>query len=114
MAYERLAEKITRENLWLYVMRLLMDRPMYAYEIRQRISERFGFEPAMITVYVVLYGMEREGLLASSKERQSGKAIARRYYRPTEKGIETFLKGVELLREAARRLDPPSRSGASE
>lgn len=106
MAYERLAEKITKENLWLYVMRLLMDRPMYAYEIRERISEEFGFEPATITVYVVLYGMEREGLLASSKEPSVGKKVARRYYRPTEKGIETFRRGLELLRETARRLTP--------
>ncbi|MEM2128941.1 MAG: PadR family transcriptional regulator [Candidatus Methanomethylicaceae archaeon] len=107
MAYDRLAEKITKENLWLYVMRLLMDRPMYAYEIRERISEEFGFEPATITVYVVLYGMEREGLLTSSKEPSGGKKVARRYYRPTEKGIETFRRGLELLREAARRLTPP-------
>ncbi|MEN3059475.1 MAG: PadR family transcriptional regulator [Candidatus Methanosuratincola petrocarbonis] len=108
MAYERLAEKITRENLWLYVMRLLMDRPMYAYEIRERISEEFGFEPATITVYIVLYGMEREGLLSSSKEASAGKKVARRYYRPTEKGIETFRRGLELLRETAKRLSPPS------
>ncbi|MEN3037414.1 MAG: PadR family transcriptional regulator [Candidatus Methanosuratincola petrocarbonis] len=107
MAYERLAEKITRENLWLYVMRLLMDRPMYAYEIRERISEEFGFEPATITVYIVLYGMEREGLLASSRESAGGKKVARRYYRPTEKGMETFRRGLELLRETARRLSPP-------
>ncbi len=107
MAYERLSEKITRENLWLYVMRLLIDRPMYAYEIRERISEEFGFEPATITVYVVLYGMEREGLLASSRESSRGKKVARRYYRPTEKGMETFRRGLELLRETARRLSPP-------
>lgn len=107
MAYERLSEKITKENLWLYVMRLLMDRPMYAYEIRERIPEEFGFEPATITVYVVLYGMEREGLLASTKESSAGKKVARRYYRPTEKGVETFRRGLDLLRETARRLSPP-------
>lgn len=107
MAYERLWEKITRENLWLYVMRLLMDRPMYAYEIREKIAEEFGFEPATITVYVVLYGMEREGLLVSTKESSAGSKVARRYYRPTEKGIETFRRGLELLRGTTRRLSPP-------
>ncbi|MBC7120112.1 MAG: hypothetical protein H5T33_00815 [Candidatus Methanosuratus sp.] len=34
MAYERLLEKGTREGLWLYIIRILMDRPMYAYEMR--------------------------------------------------------------------------------
>ena len=54
MALERLKEKLTKENLWLYILTLLKGGPLYAYEIRSKISKSFSFEPAMITIYVVL------------------------------------------------------------
>lgn len=108
MAYDRLLEKITKENLWLYIMRLIMDRPMYAYEIKERISGEFGFDPATITVYVVLYGMEREGLITSFRKEAEGKRVIRRYYKPTEKGIEVFRRGMGLLSDTLKRLSEGS------
>jgi DNA-binding PadR family transcriptional regulator len=62
LALDRLEKKLTKENLWIYILKLLKDRELYAYELKDKIRARFGFEPAMITVYVVLYKMEREGL----------------------------------------------------
>lgn len=50
MAVERLQEKLTKENPWLNILHLLESHDMYAYEIKEKINARFGFEPAMITV----------------------------------------------------------------
>jgi len=58
---ERLKEKITKEVLWMYILRLLKDRPMYAYELKNKIRESFGFEPATVSSYVVLYKLEHDG-----------------------------------------------------
>ena len=46
---ERLRNKITKEVLWLYILRLLEERPMYAYELKERIKEAFDFEPATVS-----------------------------------------------------------------
>lgn len=100
MAYERLVKKLTVEVLWLYIVRLLLEKPMYGYEIAKELRSRFGFSPARITVYTVLYRMEREGLLRSEYRGALSSPLGRRYYRLTEKGLETFKKARRFLEEA--------------
>jgi len=97
VAYERLFTKLTKENLWLYISKLLTERPMYAYEIAMMLEDRFGFSTATITVYVVLYKMLREGLIKKSVKPFEGRQD-RRYYELTEKGLETFEKGKDLIK----------------
>ncbi len=41
-ALNRLMIKLTKENLWIYIVKLLMERPMYGYEIAKEIRERFN------------------------------------------------------------------------
>ena len=107
MALERLHQKLTKENLWLYILCLLRDRqPLYAYEIKHRIAYSFGFEPATITVYVVLYKMEGEGLVVSSTDRGGTDNVVRRYYRMTELGAKTLEDGKALLRKTLDQLQP--------
>jgi PadR family transcriptional regulator PadR len=98
LALERLKEKLTKENLWLYILTLLKGGPLYAYEIRSKIIHSFGFEPAMITIYVVLYKMEREGLVTSASEKREGSNVVRRYYTPTETGMRALEEGKAALK----------------
>ena len=91
MALRRLEAKLTKENLWLYILNLLKSEELYAYEIREKIISAFGFETATITVYVVLYKMEREGLV--------------RYYRPTEEGLRALEIGRGLLKKTLDALE---------
>ncbi|MDQ1281141.1 MAG: PadR family transcriptional regulator, regulatory protein PadR [Thermoproteota archaeon] len=63
LAFSRLVTKLTKENLWLYILKMLMERPMYAYEISKGMNERFGFSTATVTVYVVLYKIQKEGFI---------------------------------------------------
>ncbi|MCX8182055.1 MAG: PadR family transcriptional regulator [Candidatus Methanomethyliaceae archaeon] len=106
MALRRLEEKVTKENLWIYILSLLRERPLYAYEIKERIRERFGFEPATITAYVVLYRLEREGLVESRQEKGASDNVVRRYYRITEKGLQTMEAGREFLKKIIKMLEP--------
>ena len=104
LAYNRLTNKLTKENLWLYILKMLMDRQMYAYEISKTMKERFGFSTATITVYVVLYKMRQEGLIQVGEERSVFGRPDRKYYAISEKGRKVFQKGLQLLNDIIRKL----------
>jgi PadR family transcriptional regulator PadR len=103
-AYLRLITKLTKENLWLYILKMLMDRPMYAYEINKTIQGKFGFSTATITVYVVLYKMQREGLIRIGEEKAVLGKPDRKYYQITDKGHHEFQEGVHFLEETLLKL----------
>jgi len=104
LALKRLSKKVTVENLWLYVLRMLIDRPMYAYEIRKTLRERFGFSVATITIYFVLYRMAAEGLIEKASNPPTPGRADRKYYAATERGKDTLGKGIEMLASAVRKL----------
>ncbi|WP_287586237.1 PadR family transcriptional regulator [Candidatus Borrarchaeum sp.] len=96
-AYKRLIKKLTKENLWIYVLRLLQERPMYGYEIRQKIQENFDFSPARVSCYVVLYKMKSEKLVDESWEESPMGRPDRKYYHATELGKKQMLNAKEFL-----------------
>ncbi len=98
MPMRRLKNKTTKEILWIYILRLLKERDMYAYELKSTLRERFGFEPAMITSYVVLYRLESAGYVAAKWNEN------KKYYRITAKGEKLLKEGVEHLQGLLSRL----------
>ena len=103
MAYERLVEKLTVENLWLYILRLLQEKPLYGYEIRKQIQGRFNFAPAIITVYVVLYKLQREGLVKKVSMKGDNSA-QRKYYAITNKGTDMLEAGKKFFESTYQRV----------
>ena len=99
----RLKRKTTVELLWPYVLRLLKERPMYAYELRQEVYKRFGWKPPLVTSYLVLYKLQRGGYLATEWEEQRGRP-ARKYYRITERGEELRCEAEKYLSELSAKL----------
>ncbi|MCX8205243.1 MAG: PadR family transcriptional regulator [Candidatus Nezhaarchaeota archaeon] len=104
VAYERLVRKLTVEVLWLYIVKMLLEKPMYGYEIAKELKFKFGFSPARITIYTVLYRMEREGLLQSEYRGGLLSTLGRRYYKLTERGVEAFEKAKKFLEGTLRAL----------
>ena len=104
LAYDRLFRKLTKENLWLYILKLLTERSMYAYEIAKMIEIQFGFSIAKITVYVVLYKMLNEGLIRINKETSDDVRSDRRYYIITETGEKTLEDGRELIKNFLAKI----------
>jgi DNA-binding PadR family transcriptional regulator len=104
LAYERLVTKLTKENLWLYILRMLSERSMYAYEIKKMLRERFGFSTATVTVYVVLHRMRTEGLIRVGKEMSVFGRPDRIYYEITEKGGEILDVGKKFLQNTLSKL----------
>lgn len=103
-AYRRLVRKITIETLWIYVLTLLRDGPLYGYEVRDKVFRKFGFKPGKITCYVVLYMLERENMISSKEINEKSKGAPRKYYFITDKGIEELEKARSFLKELVEML----------
>ncbi|MEA1925169.1 MAG: PadR family transcriptional regulator [Candidatus Altiarchaeota archaeon] len=98
----RLKKKTTTENLWIYILRLLKEKPMYAYELNKNIQERFDFKIGTVSAYVILYKLLNEGYVDTEwreEERQ------RKYYTITEKGVKLLDEGISYINEMREKLE---------
>ncbi len=86
----RFFKVVTVGCLWMYVIAALTKGPTYAYDIRKRIKEIFGFSPSTITLYVVVYNLRRLGLIEVINEEP-------KIYAVTDKGIEVLNKAINYL-----------------
>lgn len=94
----RLKKLNTTENLWIYILTILKEKPSHAWEILKEIEKKFYFKPGKITPYRVLYSLEKEGLVESKiKER-------RRIYEITEKGIQLLDKAKDFYKEILEKI----------
>jgi DNA-binding PadR family transcriptional regulator len=99
MPLERLKLLNTRECLWIYILKLLTEKPMHAYALRSQIHERFGFRPGTVTAYKVLYLLNRGGLV---EKKSSGR---QKVYTITSRGRKTLGEAAAFYRERARLLE---------
>lgn len=106
MSLKKLVSKLTKENLWLYILAELSKKPMYAYEIAKVIKERYGISTAKVTTYVVLYSMKREGLIEKRIKSPSLSNPSRKYYGITEKGLKVLKESVGFLKSVLESLTP--------
>ena len=77
----------------------MKKEPVYAYEIRDRIEERFGFKIGKVTAYMVLYRLELDGYVKTEWRIIDNRQ--RKYYRITDSGRKTLSKGIEYLKKLA-------------
>ncbi|MFH1224310.1 MAG: PadR family transcriptional regulator [Candidatus Diapherotrites archaeon] len=81
----RLESRLTREILWVYILSLLRKERSHAYALRKKIREKFGFLPGNVSVYVVMYNLEKRGFVRAEYERN------RRVYSITAEGRRLLL-----------------------
>lgn len=100
LPFERLKKSNTIENLWIWILLLLREKEIHAWDIKKEIEKRFSFKPGKITPYRVLYRLEQQGFVKSKiKERRR-----RRIYQITKKGIEELEKAKKFYREILKKL----------
>ncbi len=92
-AMARLVKKLTKEVLWIYILRLLQERPLYGYEIKALVTERFGFSPAVVSGYAIIYRLTKDGLI----EGQTASDSTRKYYEITDKGQHAMQEAKKFL-----------------
>jgi len=90
---ERLEKSNTIENLWVYILLILKEKPSYSWEILKEIKERFKFKPGLITPYRVLYKLEEEGFVKSKFKEK------RRVYQITQKGERELEKAKNFYKK---------------
>lgn len=101
---DRLKNKMTKEVMWLYILRLLLERPMYAYEIKKHIKSRFHWEAATVTSYVVFYSLKKEGYVMTEWVESKEGRPNRKYYAITDKGRALFEEGRKFMEEMMENL----------
>ncbi len=99
MPLNRLKSKTTKEILWIYILRLLVERDLYGYELKKELEDRFGIEPAMVTSYVVLYRLEKGGYVESKWKKN------KKYYTITSKGRELLNMGIKHIDTVQKKLE---------
>jgi DNA-binding PadR family transcriptional regulator len=104
MAVERLRDKLTKENLWIYILGMLKKGPMYGYEIASKIRDELKINASIITTYVVLYKMEKEKLIQRERSKERPRTSRKVYYSITDKGALSLEKGLEILDNTVRTL----------
>ncbi|MCF2144199.1 MAG: PadR family transcriptional regulator [Candidatus Heimdallarchaeota archaeon] len=103
-AFKRLKKRITIDNLWMYILRLLQEKEMYGYEVRESIKKQFGFEPATITSYTILHRLQEDNLVRSFvKDNPEGRPD-RKYYTITEDGERAMQDAKRFLNEILTRV----------
>lgn len=95
----RLRRSLTLENLWMYILRVLLEGETYAYALRDEIEKKFGFRPGKITVYKVLYLLRRHGLVQVRREMVGGRL--RKYYTVTPRARDEMRRASSILRKTA-------------
>lgn len=89
-ALKRLKKKITIENLWIFILKAMLEykKPIKAYEARKALRDKFNIKVPAITVYTVIYRMTKEGLI--EKVQIGGETL----YQATSLGEKAFNEGV--------------------
>jgi len=95
---EHLQKSNTKENLWLYILTLLRQSPIHAWNLQSLIEENFGFKPGRITPYRVLYRLEIEGLVKSEEKEK------KRIYHITGKGEKELEVGILFYQALLKKL----------
>ena len=98
MAYEHLRDGLTKGNLWVYILSVLEGGPCAPRRLKGEVRRRYGFSPATITFYSVLYRLRREGLVVKSTDE------FRSDYEVTDEGRRQLARARELIRDLGKSL----------
>ena len=96
----KILRKLFLGFIHIHVLHHAQEEPIYGSWMLEELHGH-GYEISAGTLYPILHGMEKDGLLSKSDVNVNGKI--RKYYRTTEKGNhvlnEARAKAYELFKE---------------
>lgn len=101
---DRLKRKTSTDNLWIYILRLLQEKEVYGYELRDSITNRFGFKPGKVTSYRVLADLVKFNLVTSFIMDNPEGRPNRKYYRITDKGQKMMFEAKVYLTKLLEKV----------
>jgi len=78
------------------------QEPVFGLDLIRELA-RHGYDLSPGTLYPILHGLERDGLLESEKQVVVGKA--RKYYRATRAGKKRLAEALIKVRELIQEID---------
>ncbi len=108
-----LDRSLTAGSTTTLVLKLLEARDMYGYEMIEALAERSegAFALKAGTLYPLLHGLEREGLVSAYERRADGDRV-RRYYHLTADGARLLAEKEREWREFSGAVDRVLNGGA--
>ncbi len=97
-ALRRLKTALTTGNLWLHILSILKRKRIYAYALGEEMQRHAGFSQGFLMNYLILYKLEKAGLIASEFEGR------RKYYSITAKGRKELERAKKYLRTISSAL----------
>jgi len=94
----RLRKKVLKENLWVFLFKLLQNKDSYAYELRKKVKEEYGFWAGQVTAYKVLYLLEKDSYVISYRKDR------KKYYHLTKKGSFQIKKAKKFLEQIHKAI----------
>jgi len=89
----------------LHILHHAAQEPIFGLDMIRELA-RHGYDLSPGTLYPILHGLERDGLLESEKQIVGGKA--RKYYRATKAGKKRLAEALVKVRELIQEIDVES------
>ena len=94
---KQIVQRLTRDMLDLQLLRLIDVEPTWGYKIKKSVESNLDNKLRHGALYPTLNAMEQEGLVASQRQQQSGRA--RKIYSLTPKGKEFLDAYYSVLKD---------------
>lgn len=95
-------ERLVKTGLDLIILRLLVERPRWGYEINMEIRDKFNVYLSAGTLYPLLHLLEERAYVEGVWQSEKGRG--RRIYQITEQGKEFLLAGQKALDDLSQKI----------
>lgn len=95
-------ERLVKTGLDLIILRLLVERPRWGYEINMEIRDKFDVYLSAGTLYPLLHLLEERAYVEGVWQSEKGRG--RRIYQITEQGKEFLLAGQKALDDLSQKI----------
>jgi len=95
-------ERVVKTSLDLIILKLLIEKPRWGYEINMEIRDRFDVYLSAGTLYPLLHLLEERAYVEGLWEAEKGRG--RRIYKITEQGKEFLLAGQRALEDMVQKV----------
>ncbi|MDH7563813.1 MAG: PadR family transcriptional regulator [Candidatus Bathyarchaeota archaeon] len=94
---QQLVQRITKNLLDIQILRLVQTQPIWGYNIKKQMENRFGITLRHGALYPLLNMLEQNGFLTSERQQQQGRT--RKVYTITQKGRQYLETYNEIMKE---------------
>jgi PadR family transcriptional regulator PadR len=100
---KEIVQRIIKNLLDIQLLRLVDAQPLWGYKIKKQVETEFNMKLRHGALYPMLNRLEKQGFLASQKQRKGGRT--RKVYTVTKTGKEYLESYYSVLKEQLESKD---------